>query len=220
MNSKIAIFPSLISADLLHLADVITSLERYCDGFHLDIMDWHFVPNLTWGAAFINAIAQYTNKPLFIHLMIERSLAFIETFKTRPNDTIAFHIEEAINVKKMLQAIRTKQCRTSIAINPGTPLERIFEYLNDTDNVLLMSVEPGFSGQTFIESSFERLHTLNMHRQKNRQTFTITMDGGINKSNIQKLVQNNVDQVGVAAAIFKSTDPIAALQELYANAHT
>lgn len=208
------IFPSLISANILNLEESIKQLEPHCDGFHLDVMDWHFVPNLTWGPMFINAIAKKTTKPLCVHLMIERSLEFLELLTLRNGDTLSFHIEKSLDVKKIIKCIKEKKYLASIAIKPKTPITKLFPFANDVDSILLMSVEPGFSGQGFLESSFDRLIALENYRKEKKLSFEIAMDGGINKENIGKLVAYGVTNVGVATGIFGHKDPIHALKEI------
>jgi ribulose-phosphate 3-epimerase len=211
----IKIFPSLISADILNLEHEIKKLEPHCDGFHIDVMDWHFVPNLTWGPMFINAIAQKTTKPLFVHLMIEKSLEFLDLLALRNNDIVSFHIEESHDIKKMIKCIKEKRWRPNIAIKPKTPVEKFFPFSDMVDSILLMSVEPGFSGQHFLKSSTDRLIALTTYRTEHNLSFEIDMDGGINKENISMLVNHGVNSVAIAAGIFEHHDPVYALKELY-----
>ncbi|MEX0940147.1 MAG: ribulose-phosphate 3-epimerase [Candidatus Babeliales bacterium] len=211
----ITIFPSLISADILNLRKVIQSLESHCDGFHIDVMDWHFVPNLTWGPMFVNAFAQITPKPLFVHLMIEKPYEFLDLLTLRPIDTVSFHIEATKNIKLTTNRIIEKKWLASIAINPKTPLSEIFPFLDTINSILLMSVDPGFSGQRFIKHSVDRLIELDNHRKQQKLSFEIVMDGGINKDNIQNLIQHGVDQVGIASGIFSHNNPIETLHTLY-----
>ena len=211
----IKIFPSLISADILNLEYEIKKLEQHCDGFHIDIMDWHFVPNLTWGPMFINAIAQKTTKPLFVHLMIEKSFEFLDLLALRNGDTLSFHIEESPDIKKMIKSIKEKKWLANIAIKPKTPLKEVFQFTTMVDSILLMSVEPGFSGQHFLESSLNRLIELANYRKEKNLSFEIAMDGGINKKNIEKLANYGVSNVAIASGIFENKDPLNALKELY-----
>lgn len=215
---SIKIFPSLISGDLLNLETCIKSLEPESDGFHIDVMDFHFVPNLTWGPMFVNAIARITEKPLFVHLMIENSLQFIDTLDLRPHDTLSFHIEEPEDIKEEINYIKEKNIKTNIAISPKTAIEKLYPYLGSVDQVLLMSVNPGFSGQQFLDNSVDRLDTLVHHRTQENLSFEIVMDGGINETNIGELAKRGVDAVGVASAIFAHPDPVKALQELRRSA--
>jgi ribulose-phosphate 3-epimerase len=209
------IHPSLISADLLNLKNVIKTLEPHCDGFHIDVMDNHFVPNLTWGPMFIKAIAQATDKPLFVHLMIDNPETFLEKIHIKRASTVSFHIENTKNISQMIKRIKENKWHANIAIKPNTPLEKILPFLNDISSVLLMSVEPGFSGQQFLAGSLDRLKELAAYRKEKELNVAIVMDGGINKTNIGHLAQHGCDEVGVAAAIFTTEDPVASLEELY-----
>lgn len=214
------IFPSLISADVLNLQKVITLLEPHCDGFHIDVMDYHFVPNLTWGPHVINAIARATTKPLVVHLMIEQPDRFIHLLTLRPHDTISFHIESTKKISETINSIKEMNLGVSIAIKPKTPLEQLYSYVGTVDQILLMSVEPGFSGQRFLPDSIERLKQLTAYRKEKNLPFTISMDGGITQENIDILARNGCNQVGVASAIFDTSDPIQALKALYGKARS
>ncbi len=211
----IAIYPSLISANLLQLGNEIEALESYCDGFHIDVMDYHFVPNLTWGSAFVNAIRNHTTKRLWVHLMMEKTLSFIETIHLAPGDIVSFHIEEKIDFNVAIKSIKAKKMKVSIAIKPKTPLAELFSLLPYIDQVLLMSVEPGFSGQPFLPDSLQRLQDLIEYRKEKSLLFTIGMDGGIDATIIGTLARMGVAEVGVAAGIFGHSNRVRALLELY-----
>ena len=154
------IYPSLISADILNLKGSIDQLDDLCHGYHLDIMDNHFVPNLTWGAQFMNAIAQYGEKPVWVHLMIEKPEEFLDRLFVPDNTYITFHIETKSNIKNVITGIREKKWRPSIAINPKTDVEESFAYLEHVHQILLMSVDPGFSGQQFIPDVLKKIAPL------------------------------------------------------------
>lgn len=210
----IKIFPSLISADLLNLATAINQLEPHCSGFHLDVMDDHFVPNLTWGHMFINTIAKKTNKTLFVHLMVENPETWLSKLDLRDCDILTFHVENKIDHLKLIKEIKEKKYRAALAINPKTALEEIFPFLQDIHQVLLMSVQPGFSGQAFLDSSIDRLNALIDYRKQHNLSFEIVMDGGINEKNIAQLVRAGVDQVAIAAGIFGSENPVENINKL------
>jgi ribulose-phosphate 3-epimerase len=212
------IYPSLISADLLDLAHIIKTLDSYCDGYHIDVMDNHFVPNLTWGYAFIDAIKKVTTNPLDIHLMIDNPNTFIKNITVRPKDTLTFHIESTSNPQHTIDLIKEKNCKTGIAIKPKTPLELIFDSLGNINQVTIMSVEPGFSGQQFLPESIARLKILNAYRIEHNLSFAIAMDGGINTKNIATLSQNGLDICAAASAIFHNNDYIAAINALKKSA--
>jgi ribulose-phosphate 3-epimerase len=215
--SSVTIYPSLISGDILNLEQQIKILEPHCDGFHIDVMDWHFVPNLTWGPMFINAIDAITNKPLFVHLMIDNVYPFLDRLILQEHDIVSFHIESTSEIEKIIHRIKEKNWRSSVAIKPNTPLEETFSFLPMVDMVLLMSVQPGFSGQQFLPESIGRLESLVCYREQHNLSFKIAMDGGINQDNIKELAQKGVDQVGIASGIFDYEDPVKALKLLHAE---
>lgn len=216
------ILPSLISCDLLNLETTIKQLDPHCAGYHLDIMDFHFVPNLTWGPEFINKIRLATKKPLNIHLMVEYPERYIDLFDLSNNDVISIHLESPSNldIKNLLEKIKDKKLIPSIAINPETPIFYIKNLLltHEVKNVLLMAVNPGFSGQKFIFSSFKKLEALNNFKIKNNLAFKIIVDGGVNLNNILKLLDLGANQLAIASAIFKNNnkDYIKSIKEINA----
>ncbi len=211
MNIKI--YPSLISSNLLDLEKTITELSPYCDGFHLDVMDNHFVPNLTMGPDFVNQIAEHTDKQLAVHLMVEQPLTIIERLKMNRNAIIAVHVETDFS-KTVIEKIKARGWLVSIAINPSTPLERIYQWAAQVDQILLMSVQPGFSGQQFIPESVGRLQKLVNYKKEHSLRFEIAMDGGINSHNIAQLVSIGCTSFCVASAIFNAANPALALKKL------
>ena len=214
-DTKIAtIFPSLIAADPLNLQQEIERLDPHCVGYHLDVMDNHFVPNLTFGAAFINAMTKITRRQLWVHLMVEKPDEFIDTLFLPAGSMVTFHFESTPKDYYLAKRIKEKNWLASIAINPKTNVEEIFPFLDTVDQVLLMSVEPGFYGQSFISSVEDKIGPLIGYRQTSNVQFKIGIDGGINKTNIAQLTQKGADDFAVAAAIFRQDDPIKALQEL------
>jgi len=210
------IFPSLISSDLLNLEKSIKILEPESDGFHIDVMDDHFVPNLTWGPAFVNAIASIAQKPLLVHLMVDNPKKWLDRLNLEPKDIFVFHCEaiEQPFIPEFIDVIRDRNIKAGIAVSPKTSINNIFDYLPKLDHVLLMSVEPGFSGQKFMPEVLDKVVPLVELREKQGFTFELSMDGGIGKENIQKLAALGVDQVGIANAIFSQTDWIKAIKEL------
>ena len=209
----ISIYPSLMAADPLRLENEIKLLESHCAGFHLDVMDNHFVSNITWGAPTVNAIANMS-KSVWVHLMVEKPDLFYDTLFLPIDALVSFHIESEVDIFNFIKKIKEKKQKASIVINPKTPVERVVPFLNNIDQVLLMSVEPGFSGQPFLQSSFDRLAELVAYRQKHNGTFRIGLDGGIDTTNIKTLVEMGVDDCAIATAIFKHKDRVTALQQL------
>lgn len=211
------ILPSLISSDLLNIQKTIEQLAPIADGFHIDIMDDHFVPNLTWGPMFVNAIKAITKRPLSVHLMVQRPESWLERIFLDKNDWFAFHYEvfgSSKACKSFIDAIHAKSWQAHIAINPETPVDKISGLLPHIQGVIVMSVNPGFSGQSFIEKTKEKIATLRALQEKNNYTFSICVDGGVSKENIAELARLGATHVGVAHAIFGQKDYVAAMQEL------
>ena len=209
----INIYPSLIAANQQHLENEITLLEPYCTGFHLDVMDNIFVPNNALSVDTVNNIAQKA-KLVWLHLMVENPDAFYTQFFLPTDSIISFHIESKIDVISFSKIIREKKQKVSIAINPKTPLERIVSFLGIVDQILVMSVNPGFSGQPFLKNSFEKIATLVEYRQEQKKFFRIGVDGGIDATNIQQLVEMGIDDCAIGSGIFKHQDSVVALHQL------
>ena len=212
------LYPSLISANLLNLETIINTLKTHCDGYHIDIMDGHFVPRITWGPCFSNAIAQATALPLHIHLMVTNPATVIEQLETRPFDCISFHAEACATPEQVIatiEAIEHKKTQIGLVINPHTQLQSITQYVEHLDELVIMSVHPGASGQPFIPEIMEKIEDAIMLKQSLKPSLKIIVDGGVNQENIKQLAAYGVDACGVAAAIFLSENPIQALEKLY-----
>ncbi len=209
------IWPSLISANLMNLQESINQLSNQCHGWHLDVMDNHFVPNLTWGAQFMNAIAQNTDKPLWIHLMIDKPESFLETLFVPKGTYITFHIETKSDIPALIDAIKAQGWLPSIAINPNTPIEKVFPYIATVDQILLMSVNPGFSGQQLMPEALKKIVPLKDELEKQQVDIPIAIDGGINQDNIVAVAQLGVSQFGIASGIFSWPNPAHELNHLH-----
>lgn len=208
------IYPSLMGADLLNLEQVIKMLEYDADGFHVDIMDNQFVPNITWGVDTINAMARVSSRPLWIHLMVINPIDWIENLFLSGGTLITFHLESEKEILRLIKTIKGKKCRPSVAINPETPINQIFPLLDVIDHVLLMSVNPGFSGQPFLKSTLEKIDTLVEYRNTSGNRFEIGIDGGVTTDTIVDLVTRGVDDIAVCSAIFSTKNPVEALKNL------
>jgi len=208
------LYPSLISADVLNLASVLKRLDSCVSGYHIDIMDFNFVPNLTWGPPIVNAIAQATTKQLWVHLMVNNPKGMIKALDLRPDSIVSFHIESYSENKTIINDIQEKRYLPSIAISPKTPVEEILPFLSTIYQVLVMSVEPGFSGQLFLPETISKVDTLVQYKKNHNLNFRIGMDGGINKKNINNLITHGVDDIAIAHAIFGSPDYVQALHNL------
>lgn len=208
------IYPSLIASDLLNLEQTIQSLDPHCPGYHLDVMDYHFVPNLTWGPAFIHAIAKATSGQLWVHLMVDNPSRWVEELRLPPETILSFHFETIGADATFIKLIQKKMLAPSIVISPKTNVEEIFSVLSVVSQVLVMSVEPGFSGQPFLQNTASKIEALAEYRHTHDLQFTIAVDGGINEKNIKVLKQQGVDQFAVASGIFSAKNPVEQLKRL------
>lgn len=212
----IKIYPSLMAANLVNLAHDIKLLEPHCDGFHLDVMDFHFVPNLTFGPDMTNAIRRTSKKTIWIHLMVDEPLRYIPRLQLHFNDIISIHYEACTEetLISLIKLIKDRSWKASLALRPSTEIDVIIPFLQHLDQVLLMSVEPGFSGQSFVTSTTDRLAALSVLKNKHKASFTIGMDGGINENNIKQLAEQGVQDMGIGSAIFGYDDPVQKILEL------
>ena len=212
----ITFFPSLIAANILDLKNVITQLEPVCTGFHIDIMDFHFVDNLTWGPDTLNAIRKVTSQQLWVHLMVDYPEKYIARLELYPNDIVSVHIESKTKLclQSLLTCITQRNWQASIALNPQTPLEALINIPVYFNHILLMSVYPGFSGQKFLLPVLYKLQALALFRQAHNLDFTIALDGGINSSTVTQAAEAGAEQLVVGSAIFNQEDPAYALQTL------
>ena len=201
------IAPSILSADFGHLAEDVKAIcEGGCDLVHVDVMDGHFVPNLTIGPVVVSAVAKVATKPLDIHLMVENNTFFVNLFAPLNPEYISFHIEEEKHPHRLVQYIRSLGIRPALVLNPHTPPESIEFLLADVDMVLLMSVNPGFGGQKFIDSVIERSKRLKVLINKYNPNCLIEVDGGVNDVNIRELKEAGVDVVVAGSFVFGHKD--------------
>ena len=204
---KILIAPSLLSADFSRLADEIREVEKAgCDLLHVDVMDGHFVPNLTIGPLVVKAVRKVTKLPLDVHLMIENPVRFIAEFKKAGADWITIHIEAEKEARKTLREIRNLGAKAGISVRPGTPIQEIYPFLDDLDLVLVMSVEPGFAGQAFMPEMMGKLRLLRPHFSK-----LISVDGGVDPQTAPQALDAGADVLVAGSAIFGQKDRIAAI---------
>ncbi len=203
------IAPSILSADFGNLAkDVKAICDGDCDFVHVDVMDGHFVPNLTIGPVVVEAVASASSKPLDIHLMVENNSFFVDLFAPLKPEFISFHIEEEKHPHRLIQKIRSLGIRPAITLNPHTSPESVEFLLADVDMVLLMSVNPGFGGQKFIPSVLERATRLKKLINRINPDCLIEVDGGVSDKNIQSLKDVGVDVVVAGSFVYKHPDGI------------
>ena len=206
--------PSVLSADFGNLArDVKAICDAGCDLVHVDVMDGHFVPNLTIGPVVVSAIAKAATKPLDIHLMVENNTFFVDLFAPLKPEYISFHIEEEKHPHRLIQKIRSYGIKPAIVLNPHTPPEAIEFLLGDLDMVLVMSVNPGFGGQSFIPV-YEKLERLKALRNRINPDCLIEVDGGVSDTNIEALRDAGVDVCVAGSYVFKHENLQTAISSL------
>lgn len=199
--------PSILSADFGKLREEIVSIcAAGCDLVHVDVMDGHFVPNLTIGPVVVSAVAKAATKPLDVHLMVENNTFFVDLFAPLKPKYISFHIEEEKHPHRLIQKIRGLGISPAIVLNPHTPPSAIEYLLEDLDMVLLMSVNPGFGGQKFIPNVLEKAPILKEMIEKRNAKTLIEVDGGVNNQNIHALANAGVDIVVAGNYVFGSND--------------
>ena len=204
MNKRV-ISPSLLSANFTRLTEDIKLVEDLgVNRLHLDVMDGHFVPNLTFGPFIINDIRKITKSHLETHLMITEPHKYFDDYINAGSDTLIFHKEASTDIIRDLQYIKSKNVKAGIAINPDTSVESIKPYLNDLDYILIMSVYPGFGGQSFIESTLLKMEELSS--LKDQFNFIIGVDGGVNIKTIDRVYKTGVDVTIVGSGLYKAQD--------------
>jgi len=196
--------PSILSADFGHLArDVAAVCDGGCDLVHVDVMDGHFVPNLTIGPVVVEAVKRAATRPLDIHLMVENNTFFVDLFAPLQPEYISFHIEEEKHPHRLIQKIRSLGIKPAVVLNPHTPPEAVEYLLSDLDMVLLMSVNPGFGGQHFIESVLPKARRLKALIDQHNPDCLIEVDGGVNDRNVKQLKEAGVDIVVAGSFVYQ-----------------
>ncbi len=213
MTSIIA--PSMLAADFSNLKkdiDIINNSEA--DWFHLDVMDGVFVPNISFGAPVVKAIKKHTNKVLDVHLMIVNPDKFITDFKKAGADIYTVHYEACSHLHRTVQAIKAAGMKAGVSLNPHTPIAVLEDIIQDLDLVLIMSVNPGFGGQSFIENTYKKVIQLKDLILKSNSKALIEIDGGVNDKNAPKLLAAGADVLVAGSFVFKSDNPIQTISDL------
>lgn len=195
------IAPSILSADFLRLGDTIRLLEK-ADSLHLDVMDGHFVPNITFGADLVAQLRGMTMLPLDVHLMIANPEDHIDRFIDAGASSITVHQEVCVHLHRTLHAIRGRGVDASVALNPSTPLETVRWILEDVQQILIMTVNPGFGGQAFIDGMLPKIEQLAEWKQRGGYGFRIQVDGGVNEETLPKVVDAGAEVVVIGSALF------------------
>ena len=213
MNHLIA--PSVLSADFANLqADVEMINASAADWFHVDIMDGVFVPNMSFGFPVLHAINKHAKKPLDVHLMIVDPDRYLEQFKNAGAANITVHYEACTHLHRTLQAIKALGCRAGVAINPHTPVQVLEDIIEDIDLVCLMSVNPGFGGQKFIENTYRKVKALRAMAAGRNDSLLIEVDGGVGNHNALALLKAGADVLVAGNAVFADPDPAKAISAL------
>ncbi len=204
----IQIAPSILSADFTRIADAVKMAEDSgADLIHVDVMDGHFVPNLTLGPALVAALKDKTTLPLDVHLMVENPGLFIPLFQEAGADWISIHIEASVHLHQDISSIKDKGQRAGLVLNPATPIHLMNEIIQDLDFVLLMTVNPGRGGQGFIESCHKKIRHLKNWLTGQKLEIPIQVDGGIKLDNLEEIIQDGADIIVMGSGIYKEKDP-------------
>ncbi|WP_421979002.1 ribulose-phosphate 3-epimerase [Roseivirga seohaensis] len=214
MNAPI-IAPSVLAADFANLQrDVEMLNESQADWIHVDVMDGMFVPNISFGLPVCEAIYKHAKKPLDVHLMIEQPDRYLEDFRNAGAATITVHYEACDHLHRTLQVIKSLDCKAGVALNPHTNVQLLEDIIYDIDMVCIMSVNPGFGGQKFIENTYKKVRQLKEIIAENDAKTLIEIDGGVNATNAPLLMEAGADVLVAGSFVFKSLDPLATIEEL------
>jgi ribulose-phosphate 3-epimerase len=212
---KHLIAPSVLSADFANLQNDIEMINRSeADWFHFDVMDGVFVPNISFGFPVLKAIQRHAKKPLDVHLMIVNPDQYLKAFKDSGAENITVHIEACNHLHRTIHAIKDLGCRAGVAVNPHTSVNLLDDIIEDIDLVCLMSVNPGFGGQKFIEHTYKKIRNLRAMASGRNDGLLIEIDGGVSNQNALKLIQAGADVLVAGNSVFTANDPISEISGL------
>ncbi|MEC5143723.1 ribulose-phosphate 3-epimerase [Chitinophaga sp. 212800010-3] len=218
-NHPVLVAPSLLAANFLELGKEVDMVNRSeADWFHLDVMDGRFVPNISYGLPVISQIKQRAKKPCDVHLMIEEPEKYAAEFKKAGADILTVHLEACIHLHRNIQQIKGLGMKAGVALNPHTPVGMLENVIRDIDVVLVMSVNPGFGGQTFIEQTYHKIGQLRKLISENNAHALIEVDGGIGTENAGQLIHAGANVLVAGSAIFSSPDPEKTIRALKTSA--
>ncbi|MHB8462014.1 MAG: ribulose-phosphate 3-epimerase [Vulcanimicrobiaceae bacterium] len=209
------IAPSLLSADFARVAEQMKSVaDGGADWLHIDVMDGRFVPNLTWGPKIVGDLRRVSSLPFDCHLMIVEPERYVDEFIDAGADTVTFHLEATPHAQRLLAHIRSRKVRAGISITPQTPVAMLVDIIEDCDLVLIMSVNPGFGGQSFLPRSMAKLREARTLIDARNPACILEVDGGVNAKNLREIVATGVDAVVMGSAIFGTPDPEATVRDM------
>ena len=218
---SVRIAPSVLAADFAALGDAVRQMEAAgADQIHVDVMDGHFVPNLTMGPAIVAALKRSTRLPLDVHLMIEEPDRYLEAFVRAGAAMVTVHAEVAPHLHRTLQVIRQLGAAAGVALNPSTPVDQLRDVIGDLDLLLIMSVNPGFGGQSFIPHSLEKVAAARALLSATGSHAALSVDGGVDLSNAAALVARGARTLVAGTSVFGAADPAAAVKALRTAAGT